>query len=502
MRHSNSASAIALLASGFFASGASADITAMEVWENIQALGKSYGEQITGTVSQSGDVLTISDATLTHETPDATATGSFGQIILTELPNGTVEITLPTEFPFTMAMTPETGEKIDVPMVVNQSGLKAIVSGTADDSVYDYSADQLGFAIIGMTVEGEEIPVNANFAMMAVSGNYEVSNGEMRALKSSGKVDKLLLDVGAEFPEENGSFAAKFEIEDMVSKSSGMMPLEANPQGNLAEDLAGGMAVDALLTYGASNYSFDFDAPDGKGTVKGGAENGSFSVTLADASFDYGIKSFGSHLTLTSTQLPIPALAATMESSAFNLKMPVAKTDAPTDIGLVTQINGLALNEDVWALFDPTAILPRDPATLLVDLSGKARWLFEITNPEAMADITTAPGEIESLDINGIELSVAGASLTGDGAFTFDNSGTGEMGGMPKPAGTLNLQLNGGNGLMDKLVEMGLLPQEQVMGFRMMLGLFARPGEGDDALVSEITMTEDGQVLANGQRLR
>ena len=55
---------------------------------------------------------------------------------------------------------------------------------------------------------------------------------------------------------------------------------------------------------------------------------------------------------------------------------------------------------------------------------------------------------------------------------------------------------------MENLVKLGFVPQEQVLGARMMLGLFARPGDEPDELVSEIAITEDGQVLANGQRLR
>jgi hypothetical protein len=37
---------------------------------------------------------------------------------------------------------------------------------------------------------------------------------------------------------------------------------------------------------------------------------------------------------------------------------------------------------------------------------------------------------------------------------------------------------------------------------RMMMGLFATPGDGEDELVSKIEVTGDGQVLANGQRLK
>jgi hypothetical protein len=54
---------------------------------------------------------------------------------------------------------------------------------------------------------------------------------------------------------------------------------------------------------------------------------------------------------------------------------------------------------------------------------------------------------------------------------------------------------------MGKLVEMGLVPQDQIMGVQMMMGMFAVPA-GEDAYTSKLEVKADGQVLANGQRLK
>ena len=40
------------------------------------------------------------------------------------------------------------------------------------------------------------------------------------------------------------------------------------------------------------------------------------------------------------------------------------------------------------------------------------------------------------------------------------------------------------------------------MGARMMMSMFAVPGQGEDELTSKIEVTGDGQVKANGQRLK
>jgi hypothetical protein len=67
----------------------------------------------------------------------------------------------------------------------------------------------------------------------------------------------------------------------------------------------------------------------------------------------------------------------------------------------------------------------------------------------------------------------------------------------PRPG---KLYINGINGLVDKLIQMGLIPEDQAMMPRMMLGMFATP-VGDDMLTSTIEVNAE-YVLANGQRLR
>ena len=52
------------------------------------------------------------------------------------------------------------------------------------------------------------------------------------------------------------------------------------------------------------------------------------------------------------------------------------------------------------------------------------------------------------------------------------------------------------------LIGMGLLSDSDAMGARMMMGLMAVPGEEPDTLNSKIEFTEDGQILANGQRIK
>ena len=112
------------------------------------------------------------------------------------------------------------------------------------------------------------------------------------------------------------------------------------------------------------------------------------------------------------------------------------------------------------------------------------------------------PLELNALTIKNVLISAAGASLSGTGDFTFNNDDLVSFDGLPAPSGTADIQISGANGLIDKLIQMGLIEESDAMGARMMMGMLAAPGDGDDTLKSKLEITEDGQVLANGQRIK
>ena len=168
-------------------------------------------------------------------------------------------------------------------------------------------------------------------------------------------------------------------------------------------------------------------------------------------------------------------------------------------------LGDFTMSDLIWGIFDPGGQLPRDPATIALDLGGKAKLFYDLFDPEQMEAVESEgaiPGEINALDINGLTVRAAGAELTGEGAFTFDNTDFETYDGMPAPDGAVDLKLTGANGLLDTLIAMGLVPEDQAMGVRMMMGLFAVPGEGEDSLTSKIEVKGDGQILANGQRIK
>ena len=50
---------------------------------------------------------------------------------------------------------------------------------------------------------------------------------------------------------------------------------------------------------------------------------------------------------------------------------------------------------------------------------------------------------------------------------------------------------------------MGIAPEQQMMGVRMMLAMFARPSQDDpEKLTTELEFREGGSIFANGQQVK
>ncbi len=500
MKYRTFISAAALATGMLGAAPVMADITARQAWDSIRDIGQSYGQVITGTATQAGDTLTVSGTQITMDMAEGRMEGDLGTITLTEQGDGTVLLQLAEEHEMTMTVDPAEGETMVMPLTIRQTDLKTVITGNPGDLDFDLSARELFVLMPEMTVDGEPVQTGLNLNVTRLAGQYRVDGVAPRRIGADLSAAQASLALDILDPEGNGNARLSVSAEDLASRSTSTVP-EDSDMADMNAMLKAGFTTDSELSYGP--VSFDFDFADGADTMQaeGTTQGGRFAVTMNADTLSYAATQTGLDLALRGSDIPLPEVTARIAESAFRLKIPATKSDEMREFGLLASYKGVEPGEMVWSMFDPQGVLPHDPANLVLDLSGLGRWLVDFLDPAMATRMTDAPpAEIAALDLNALELSVAGASLTGQGSFTIDNTDT--SGGMPKPAGKVKLRLSGGNTLMDRLVELGLLPQEQAQGARMMLGMFARPGDAEDTLVSEIEVTEEGQVLANGQRLR
>lgn len=484
-------------------STAFAEVTASQVWESWKTYGETFGQTISvGSEEITGDALILRNVTMSVDMPEGSASGTMELLEFRERGDGTVAVTMSPDFPFSMTFDPNDSEAIDMAMIIRQSGISIIASGDADNISFDYLAAEVSVAIDKLIVDGVDLDADIEFALFDVDGKYNLTYGENDTYQSQLSAANAALKLGFTDPDEGGRILMTGTLKDLRTNSTASIPSDFEMEDPAAM-FTSGFDVQGGFSSGASSLSVDLKGTSDAFSLTSTAESNALDFAMVDGSISYGGTATGLNYVLKSPALPFPELTMSMAETGFNFLMPLQQSDEPSDFAFMLKFANLEVSNVIWNMLDPAEMMPRDPATIIMDISGQMSWLIDIVDP-AQADNfdEETPAEIYNLSINDITVSAVGAEITGSGDFTFDNTDLETFDGMPAPTGAINMQIVGVNGLLDTLIQMGLLPNEQAMGARMMLGLFARPGEGEDTLVSTIEVNGDGSVFANGQQLK
>ncbi len=487
---------------------ASADLTGAQVWQDWKNYYEGFGYSATGTESQSGDTLTVSDAGMSIELPndEGTMNVTFGSLQFVNNSDGTVSVILPEQVPMAFDIDPAQGEAVSGTVLVTNSNSKMVVSGDASALTYTYTADSMGMIMGDFTVEGANLPsdmMKVDLTVNNVSMVTRTTDGDLRDYSQSITADNVAYDFAVSPPESDGGGSAQFTgtWSGLKANAEGILPKNGDA-ADLNKMIEAGLDFAGTFAFDAGNGQFEASGPDGdvRGTTS--SQGGTINMKMGANGLSYDVSQANTKVDLQVPQFPLP-ISLEMVTSAFNMAMPLRAGDDEQDFAFGFTMGDFTISDTIWGIFDPAGQLPRDPATLALDVTGKAKMTVDIFDP-ANAELLEngAPlGEFNAVNINNLTLSAVGANLTGSGAFTFDNSDMTTMPGMPRPDGAIDLRLQGANALIDTLVNMGFVQQEQAMGARMMMGMFGVP-EGEDTLTSKIEVNEQGHVLANGQRIR
>ncbi len=489
-----------------FGGPAFADLTAADVWADFQAYAATTGQILTAeSETMSGDTLTVSGVTLSIDMQEAGATGTLGDIAFQERGDGTVAVIIPEEYTLSLNMDLQ-DEGVDegtIDMVVRHTGLEMIASGTPEKTLFSYTAPEVSISFDEFVADGQAFPADFDATFTALSGEYEMTDGDPLNIRSVFNAGGLVIAAAVTAPPnapEPGDGKFLVTMSSLAGTSTGTMS-NFSAMSGLGQMIEQGLSSEGQFSY--ANAAIEASGGDGTDFFEMAASTGTgtFDMNIGPEGLDYSGESNDVAIQVAGSEIPLPDASLAVAQYAWALNMPIAVSEEPQDFGLNLDLNGLTISDMLWSMFDPGGALPRDPARLILDVAGRANWLVDITDPDIGSEpMEQMPGQIHALTVNQIRLALAGAELSGTGDFTFDNSAGPTA--PPTPAGAVDLQLVGGNGLIDKLVAMGLLPEDQAMGARMMLGLFARPGDGEDTLVSKIEFTPEGGIVANGQPLR
>lgn len=492
------------------ATTAFADVTAEDVWADWRNYMSDAGYELKSVESRSGDTLTINDLSMSMSIPeeDTTMVMSMSEMSFTDNGDGTVSISIPPDLPIGISVDGPGDDDADIGLNYATRGLAINVSGDPSDLTYTYSAAKVGVTLESLVAGGKAIDMNefgdVSFEIANIAGATQMSVGNLRKSEQKLTTGAVSYLVDVNDPEGgDGHLMLRGGADGMDLRGAFSLPQDMDA-ADMARAVRNGFAVDGTFSF--ENGSSEFNFQENDQTVQGSSssDGGMLHVALGENGLVYAGDARNVQTNMAGGDLPFPIEIA-MQEAGFNIVMPIMASNQLQDFELGLKLGDFTMSDMIWGIFDPAGQLPRDPATVAIDMAGKVKLFFDLVDAEQMAKLDSGevvPGELDSLEIRNLTLRAAGAELTGKGSFAFDNSDLTTFEGMPAPTGELNLMLVGGNALLDKLVAMGLASQDDANGMRMMMGLFAVPGDGDDTLTSKIEVKGDGQILANGQRIQ
>jgi Uncharacterized protein conserved in bacteria (DUF2125) len=496
-----SSSAIALM---FLAGAAAADVTAEEVWESWQAMSTAAGQEMTvGGTAQTSDTLEVTDVVLTlNDDLGGSASVSFSKLTFKDNGDGTVSVTMPDTYPMAMAF-PAGGEgPSSIKLTVSQPDMLITAGGSAAETSYAFSAPTAAIKLDEIKDEtGKVVDAQGDLAMSAFTAKYLVSRaGETILLDTGFTAKSMTLTFSGKESDGAGQGTASVSFADLSGTTKGQF-LGAEMMANLATALNSGFTMDSDLKFGAMKLGVDGVDETGPIRMSADATGGGFAVAMNKDRLIYGTSLQGAEFLVSTPDIPFPQVELAFSDSAFNILMPVSKSDKPQDFVYLTKVVDLTVSEDIWGLFDPAGSLSREPATFILDTKGSGFWYQDILDPEIDIDTIPNPGELHTFDLTQFLVKAAGAEVSATGGLTFDNADRETFQGVPRPEGLINVNIKGVNKLIDNLIALGFLTEDDAMGFRFGLAAFARPGAGPDELTSDIEFKEGG-LFANGQRLQ
>ncbi len=496
---------------------ARADVTPADVWANMQAAISATGASVRADTSDTGNTLTVSDITLVYTLPMAAGsiTIGAGSLLLTDNGDGTVDLggTATQEVSFAFDM-PDVGGGV-LTMTYSVSNYSNTASGTPGDITYDYDIAGYDVSYGDISVTGDlaeevgSVDITGTLRMSGLSGTYRFTEGALVTIATDGTIDRGRLNFAYEVTSDGDVIRSTSDatLGRMGGKTSFALPAGGASLLALAGALRDGMSLE---------YSFSGESQDSRqettmnaelvmaqftdvGAIEGSLTFDKDGLRVAGTAQDYDIEVNQPLL------LPVP-IKVTLAGAAFDMAFPVLQSQALQDTLLKFALDGVSLDPQLWAMFDPGAVLSRDPISLEMDVSAKLRLLYDVLDFAALMELGetgAAPAEVHAVDVASINVKAVGAEADVTGAFTFDNDNLSSFDGLPAPDGAATITLTGIDALLERLQSMGLMSDGDMSGARMFLGGFTREGTSAGQRVTEIEIDgAAGTIAANGMRIK
>lgn len=487
------------------AAPALANVTPAQVWENLTQYYSELGYDVSVAArDEAGSNLTLNEVVISSAGGEGQFSLTMPQVLLNQTGDARVRTEIKGPVRLSAVSTLPDGLQNGIEVKLTAPGNEMISSGTPDDIVHDITYPSL--TADALVIADGQTPSRYPLTIAATDITAQYRNSG-QANEVSYQARATGLDVMSHvIAREEGSTSSSLTIHVDGVESSGRMQ-KPSGETRLTErpDLAlnAGLSAESQMLFGKATGSVTFTNRDEMGAVEEGgmdftSESNDLKVSASKEGITYQIDSRQTEYLMSIPEMPFPLGYGVAESSAL-LTLPVSQSEQPQTFHLAAMMGGVTLDETIWNLFDPQALLPRDPASLTIDLQGDAILHRDLLDP-TLAQSNVSPQEVFTpgeLRISQIALELLGANADVTGSLTMPG------GASQPPVGTITGRFSGINGLLENLGKLGVLPQDQLMASRMMLAMFTRPVEGNpDQLTSDVEIREGGSIFVNGQQMR
>ena len=501
---------ILIIFSFCFLSNARADVTTQHVWNKLRFFITAAGFELTATEIQKNNELKIKDLIFSKSiTPknydqDVQISLLFSSLLFRQNDSGTVTILLPKQVQIKVQSKSPATQNLNLAISYNQNKTAIQVSGTPKELFYKYKAKIGRLELEGLTVNGinfSQFDLFAHVDLEEISIDSSTTKSTTYNFINALNFDKVSYSTGMN--TANSTLNLTGEISNFLIANNLRIPFSKNVE-NSADFLAAGTSLDTSWQYDSRILSFVSKEVDKDGSYKRESTRGSGSLKLNHKTIKLFFESMGTDLLLSHDDLPF-SVEIQLKTIATKILLPLFSDSNVDPFSLKFELTDVVMSEILWALFDENGVLPRTPISLLLNLNGKTKFSFSDLKSAIWATQTASkqfPVGVEELTLQEFHLSGADAAVSSSGNFEFDNSDFHTFEGLPRPTGQLEVKAQGIDTLLDRLNQIGLIPQAQALGIQMMLPLFTTSGSVDDELKMLLEVTKSGQILTNGQRIR
>ncbi len=498
-----------------------ADVTATDVLEKLRQIGDFPGAVFdveTETPTDTGLILENAEFSYYEYDPSERFVVTVPLITLTELADGTVEITVSMKNTATFIdddYVDEDDSDYNPPVFdIITPDLQILATGTPEAVKFTFSGPHAKIILPPYLVD-------YSFALTDDEFSYVDENGFSMILRSfSGAVEHrvgdydVLIDGALTMTEftldgwNRSSYGAgnsnRFDFATTIRDID--IHLNEDESSDLAEELVfeNLPAMDFLAAFRDAEMHIQFETKydsvvDGYGDYS--MFVGPFSIR---AGYTDGQLTAGMFVDAIRGQLDVdaPDLTGVFEASldrvAYDLNLSV-DTDADQLTGsYISSIRNLVLGESIWDEIDDEARIPREPFDFLAHY-GLDVFLAAgtLSNPLDEADPETIL-ERARLALEEYSLSAMGVRMEADGELNLDLT---DMYGDPLDwvmASNLHVDLKGSMELISDLLEMNLLDATLAALARSAINMVGTEVE-EDHFVADLVMDEVGNLTINGE---